>query len=106
MREMKDSGIKFVGRIPINWSVLKNKRCFELEKNIVGKSYFEYQLLSLSKKGVVTKDINNTFGKIPDSYETYQIVKKRTNDNVFVRFRCFSSFFWCVRARWYDISSI
>ena len=43
MREMKDSGITFVGNIPDNWKVLKNKRCFELEKDIVGPKFKEYQ---------------------------------------------------------------
>lgn len=76
MREMKDSGITFVGNIPDNWKVLKNKRCFELEKDIVGPKFKEYQLLSLTKRGVILKDINNTYGKTPESYETYQSVKK------------------------------
>ena len=76
MRDMKDSGITFVGNIPNNWKVLKNKRCFELEKDIVGPKFKEYQLLSLTKKGVILKDINNTYGKTPESYETYQSVKR------------------------------
>lgn len=76
MRDMKDSGITFVGNIPNNWKVLKNKRCFELEKDIVGSKFKECQLLSLTKKGVILKDINNTYGKTPESYETYQSVKR------------------------------
>lgn len=76
MRKMKDSGISFVGNIPDNWKVLKNKRCFELEKDIVGPKFGEYQLLSLTKRGVILKDINNTYGKTPESYETYQSVKR------------------------------
>ena len=76
MRELKDSGISFVGNIPDNWKVLKNKRCFELEKDIVGPKFEEYQLLSLTKRGVILKDINNTYGKTPESYETYQSVKR------------------------------
>lgn len=75
MRKMKDSGIKFVKRIPEDWKVLRNKQCFELEKNIVGESFENYKLLSLTKNGIIYKDINNTFGKTPESYETYQSVK-------------------------------
>lgn len=75
MRKLKESGIPFVGKIPSNWRVLKNKRCFQLEKNIVGEQCDKMKLLSLTKKGIVYKDINNTFGKIPESYETYQKVK-------------------------------
>lgn len=75
MRKIKESGIKFVGDIPENWKISKNKYCFELDKNIVGESFEEYKLLSLTKNGIIYKDINNTFGKIPESYETYQSVK-------------------------------
>ena len=75
MRKLKESGIPFVGKIPSNWRVLKNKRCFQLEKNIVGEQCDKMKLLSLTKKGIIYKDINNTFGKIPESYETYQKVK-------------------------------
>ena len=38
MREMKDSGIAFVGVIPIDWEVLKNKYLFDSDKVIVGVS--------------------------------------------------------------------
>lgn len=75
MRKIKESGIKFVGDIPENWKISKNKYCFELDKNIVRESFEEYKLLSLTKNGIIYKDINNTFGKIPESYETYQSVK-------------------------------
>ncbi len=76
MRKMKDSRIKFVKSIPEDWRVLRNKQCFKLEKNIVGESFENYKLLSLTKNGIIYKDINNTFGKTPESYETYQSVKK------------------------------
>lgn len=75
MRKMKDSRIKFVKSIPEDWKILKNKHCFKLEKNIVGESFENHKLLSLTKKGIIYKDINNTFGKTPESYETYQSVK-------------------------------
>jgi type I restriction enzyme S subunit len=53
----------------------KNKRCFWLNKKIVGQNFGDFELLSLTKKGIIYKDINNTFGKTPESYETYQSVK-------------------------------
>lgn len=75
-REMKDSGVEWIGEIPKDWKIVKNKNCFELEKNIVGSSFEDYQLLSLTKKGIVKKDFNDVSGKIPDSYSTYQSVRK------------------------------
>lgn len=75
-RAMIDSGIDWIGSIPENWKVLRNKNCFELEKSIVGDDFEQYELLSLTKKGIVKKDIENNSGKIPESYCTYQTVKK------------------------------
>ena len=46
---MKDSGVEWIGKIPKDWKVIKNKNCFELEKNIVGSSFENYQLLSSIK---------------------------------------------------------
>ena len=56
MREMKDSNISWVGMIPNNWEVLKNKHCFDLRKEIVNGESGEIQLLSLSTKGIIKKD--------------------------------------------------
>lgn len=41
MREMKDSGISWVGEIPKEWSVWRNKYIFKITKDIVlpSKSY-------------------------------------------------------------------
>lgn len=75
-REMKYSGVEWIGDIPSEWKVEKNKHCFEFTKNIVGEEFENYKLLSLTKKGIVIKDENNSFGKVPDSYETYQSVKQ------------------------------
>lgn len=75
-RTMKESGIEWVGIIPENWNVLRNKNCFILEKNIVGDEFEQYDLLSLTKKGIVKKSKDNAFGKTPESYSTYQSVKK------------------------------
>lgn len=75
MCSYKESGIPYVGKIPKHWNLKKNKRCFLLNKKIVGQNFGDFDLLSLTKKGIIYKDINNTFGKTPESYETYQSVK-------------------------------
>lgn len=74
-RAMKDSGIDWIGQIPENWEILRNKNCFNCSKKIIGQEFKNTQLLSLTTKGVKKKDINNTAGKTPDSYETYQKVE-------------------------------
>ena len=45
-------------------------------KDLVGGKSSETQLLSLTTKGIKLKDINNAEGKLPESFDTYQYVKK------------------------------
>ena len=84
MIEMKDSGISFIGMIPSDWNVTRNKNVFSCTKELVGTASSETQLLSLTTKGIKEKDINNPEGKLPESFDTYQFVKK--NDMVMCLF--------------------
>lgn len=72
-REMRNSGISYFGEIPATWQVVRNGYLFCNTKTIVLPNK-EYQLLSLSTKGVREKDINDTGGKVPENYNGYQIV--------------------------------
>lgn len=74
--EMKDSGIEWVGLIPRNWNVVKNNRLFNISKQLVNENWKNTQLLSLTKGGIVEKNINEGGGKQPESFGTYQYVKK------------------------------
>ena len=76
MRKMKDSGVKWIGDIPVTWNVYRNKNAFVCSKDLVGGKSSETQLLSLTTKGIKLKDINNAEGKLPESFDTYQYVKK------------------------------
>lgn len=76
MREMKDSGVEWVGEIPSDWNVFRNKNAFVCSKELVGDKSSETQLLSLTTKGIRLKDINNAEGKLPESFDTYQYVKE------------------------------
>lgn len=73
-REMKDSGIEWIGEIPKEWTILRNKFVFSCKKQIVGANSENMQLLSLTTKGVKKKSITDTYGKVPESYDTYQEV--------------------------------
>lgn len=83
MREMKDSGISWVGEIPKEWSVWRNKYIFKITKDIVLPSK-SYQLLSLTTTGIKEKDENDNGGKVPENYDGYQVVKE--NDLVMCLF--------------------
>ena len=54
-REMKESGIEWVGTIPANWTVTRNKACFTCGKAIIGADSEKTQLWSLTTHGVVKK---------------------------------------------------
>jgi type I restriction enzyme S subunit len=75
MREMKDSGIEYVGNIPADWMIHPVYYYFGERKNrnILGK---EQNLLSLSYGNVIRKDINTSEGLLPASFNTYNIVEK------------------------------
>ncbi len=75
-REMKDSGVEWIGEIPKGWNVLRNKNCFICSKEVIGQDSLNTQLLSLTTHGVKKKNVNETAGKVPESYDTYQVVHK------------------------------
>ena len=75
MREMKDSGIEWVGIIPSHWIIHPVYYYFGERKN---KNKFgqEDNLLSLSYGKIIRKDINTSEGLLPESFSTYNIVEK------------------------------
>lgn len=73
-RAMKNSGIPWIGEIPEGWKVVRTKNVLECGKEIVGAQSANTQLLSLTTKGIRRVEIGSTSGKVPDSYDTYQVV--------------------------------
>lgn len=76
---MKDSGIEWIGEIPEHWRIVRNKNVFSNSKILVGDAWNTTQLLSLTTKGIKAVAIGSTSGKVPDSYDSYQVVEK---DNI------------------------
>lgn len=72
----KDSGVEWLGEVPSHWNLIPNKYIFKLRKNVVEKRSSEYDLLSLSLKGVIKRDMANPEGKFPAEFDTYQEVKE------------------------------
>ena len=75
MEELKKE-IPYVDYLPSHWSIVPNRYLFRYDGMKVGQNFSKYQLLSLTKEGVKEKDINAGGGKVPDSYDNYQTVKK------------------------------
>ena len=70
---MKDSGVEWIGKVPEHWEVRRGKDVFEQTKNKAGIESSSYDVLSLTLKGVIKRDLDNMKGKIPVSFDGYQI---------------------------------
>lgn len=81
MRQMKDSGIAWVGEIPQDWETRRTKYCFESTKEIAGIRADDYERLALTMNGVIKRSKDDNTGLQPEKFETYQIL--RPNELVF-----------------------
>ncbi|MGL5308048.1 MAG: restriction endonuclease subunit S [Aeromonas veronii] len=80
----KDSGVDWLSNIPAHWQPLANKHIFKIRKTLVGKRSKQYDLLSLTLRGVIKRDMENPEGKFPAEFDTYQEVN--SGDFVFCLF--------------------
>ena len=74
MREMKDSGIEWVGTIPAHWSTMPNKYVMRKIK-VINPTYNGENILSLTVNGVIVRDLE-AGGKMSSSFDGYQILYK------------------------------
>lgn len=81
MRQMKDSGIEWIGEIPQTWDVLKTKFCFRYKKEIAGINSDKFDRLALTMQNVVKRAKDDSNGLQPEKFETYQILRR--NELVF-----------------------
>jgi type I restriction enzyme S subunit len=72
--EYKDSGIPWVGEVPADWQVLPLIGV-ATERSEPNVGMRENNLLSLSYGRIVRKDIDSNDGLLPDSFETYQVIR-------------------------------
>lgn len=73
MREMKDSGIEWIGEIPKEWSIVPHKRIMHKVKEIC-EHYNGEDIISLTMNGVIKRDLT-AGGKMPTSFDGYQYVE-------------------------------
>lgn len=73
-KEYKDSGAKWLGEIPSHWEIFRNKDIFHERKYAVGKNSGNYTLLSLTKRGVIIRNMDDG-GKFPTEFDTYKVVE-------------------------------
>lgn len=81
MREMKDSGVEWIGEIPKDWDIVPTKRFFRNMKRVVGSDADNYERLALTMNGVIKRSKEDSEGLQPEKFEGYQILQK--NELVF-----------------------
>lgn len=72
---LKPFGVEWLGDVPEHWEVVPNRSVMRLQKRLVGNASSEYTLLSLTKRGVIQRDMENPEGKFPTSFDVYQEVQ-------------------------------
>jgi type I restriction enzyme, S subunit len=73
--EYKVSGVEWLGEVPGHWDVVPFYSVAK-EREEPNKGMVEDNLLSLSYGRIVQKDISANDGLLPESFETYQVVRQ------------------------------
>lgn len=74
-RKLCDSNIEWIGKIPYKWKIKMHRNVMRKQKNICNR-YNGENILSLSMDGVKVRDLDNPSGKLPATFDGYQIVDK------------------------------
>lgn len=74
-REMKDSGISWIGAVPDSWNINSLSQLFVQVKN-KNNNLQETNLLSLSYGKIKRRNIESSTGLLPESFDGYNIIEK------------------------------
>ena len=80
----KDSGVEWLGDMPEHWSLTPNRSILRRKKVLVGNRHTNYALLSLTRAGVIIRDVSTGRGKFSADMGTSQEV--RSGDFIFCLF--------------------
>lgn len=72
MREMKDSGVAWIGAVPSDFAISSIGSLFTIKKDIAGRE--PETVLSITQTGIRPKDLSSNEGQNASSYAHYQIV--------------------------------
>lgn len=81
MREMKDTGVAWIGAIPSKWPLVRFKDKYANTKEIAKERSVEFERLALTLNGVIKRPKDDSEGLQPKEFDGYQIL--RENDFVF-----------------------
>ena len=66
--------LPWLAEVPAHWFMTRNKVFLSESKATVGEKSIDYELLSLTKRGIIVRDISTGKGKFPKDFGTYKIV--------------------------------
>ena len=72
---LKDSGVDWIGQIPEGWEVKKHKYIMSKTKTLCSH-YSGQKILSLTRQGVISRDVESGKGKMPASFDGYQFLTR------------------------------
>ena len=72
---LKESGIDWIGQIPEGWEVKKHKYIMSKTKTLCSH-YSGQKILSLTRQGVISRDVESGKGKMPASFDGYQFLTR------------------------------
>lgn len=75
-RDQRSTNMPWCPAVPAHWALARNKEVMVAKAETVGARSADHDLLSLTKMGVIFRDITTGKGKIPASFDTYQIIDK------------------------------
>ena len=71
----KPSDVSWLGNVPAHWDLVPNRMLMNLQKEVVGSRADDFTLLSLTKQGIIPRDLENVIGKFPSNFDSYQVVE-------------------------------
>lgn len=70
-----ESEVPWLGQVPASWELVPFRSVFARSRHIVGARSNDFTLLSLTKQGVIVRDLSQMKGKFPASFNAYQRVE-------------------------------
>lgn len=74
--EYRTTRMPWCPAVPGHWELVRNKAVMAVKEETVGAQSGDFDLLSLTKAGVIYRDISTGKGKIPASFDTYQVIEE------------------------------
>lgn len=71
----KDSGVPWLGQVPAHWQPVRTKQLLVQVKKRAGESHASLPLLSLTKQGVILRDVESGKGKFSEDMSRFWCVE-------------------------------